>query len=112
MVPDRSQPGHLAGATQAPSGRRLEPRRPPDRAHRRDAAMASTRIVENECGTYRGGPTRRHNGYWAGDFSKRAAATAGPTPCISFARSPERSTNPASSPEITVTVRSTTKGHL
>ena len=32
--------------------------------------MASTRIVEEERGTYRGRPTHPHNGYYAGDFSQ------------------------------------------
>ncbi len=41
--------------------------------------MAATRIVEEEHGTYRGGPTRQHNGYWAGDFSTQVPATAGAT---------------------------------
>ncbi len=40
--------------------------------------MASSRIVEEEHGTYRG-TTRRHNGYWAGDFSSRVPATSGAT---------------------------------
>ncbi len=30
--------------------------------------MASTRIIEEERGTYRGGPVHPHNGYYAGDF--------------------------------------------
>ena len=41
--------------------------------------MSSTRTVEEERGTYRGGPTRRHNGYWAGDFSSTVPATSGAT---------------------------------
>ena len=41
--------------------------------------MASTRIVEEERGTYRGGFVRRHNGYWAGDFSTKVPATSGAT---------------------------------
>jgi hypothetical protein len=41
--------------------------------------MASTRIVEEERGTYRAGPPRRHNGYWAGDFSTAVTATSGAT---------------------------------
>ena len=46
--------------------------------------MASTRIVEEDSGTYRGGPTRQHNGYWAGDFSTRVPASSGATrPCPS-----------------------------
>jgi hypothetical protein len=46
--------------------------------------MASTRIVEEESGTYRGGFIRQHNGYWAGDFSTRVPATSGTTrPCPS-----------------------------
>jgi len=40
--------------------------------------MASTRIVEEERGTYRG-IARRHNGYWAGDFSSLVPATSGAT---------------------------------
>ncbi|NUR06843.1 MAG: hypothetical protein HOQ22_02315 [Nocardioidaceae bacterium] len=39
--------------------------------------MATSRIVEEERGVYRGGRTHRHNGYWAGDFA--ALGTAGPT---------------------------------
>jgi hypothetical protein len=38
--------------------------------------MASTRIIEEERGTYTG-PLRRHNGYWAGDFT--STRTSGPT---------------------------------
>ena len=30
--------------------------------------MASTRIIEQEHGTYAGRVTHRHNGYYAGDF--------------------------------------------
>ena len=41
--------------------------------------MASTRIVEEDSGTYRGGSARLHNGYWAGDFSTRLPATSGAT---------------------------------
>jgi len=42
--------------------------------------MASTRIVEEERGTYLGSPTHPHNGYWAGDFSTRVTTTSGATP--------------------------------
>jgi hypothetical protein len=31
--------------------------------------MASTRIIEEERGTYRGQFSHKHNGYYAGDFS-------------------------------------------
>jgi hypothetical protein len=41
--------------------------------------MASTRIVEEERGSYRGGIAARRNGYWAGDFSSRVPATSGAT---------------------------------
>jgi hypothetical protein len=46
--------------------------------------MASTRVIEEERGTYRGGGPRQHNGYWAGDFHTRVPATTGatrPVPC-------------------------------
>ena len=46
--------------------------------------MASTRIVEEDRGTYRGAPSATHNGYWAGDFSTQVPATSGATrPCPS-----------------------------
>lgn len=32
--------------------------------------MAASRIIEEESGTYTGRPRRRHNGYYAGDFSQ------------------------------------------
>jgi hypothetical protein len=38
--------------------------------------MASTRIIEEERGTYRGS-VHPHNGYWAGDFSTRVPVTSG-----------------------------------
>ena len=31
--------------------------------------MASSRIIEEESGTYYAGPRHPHNGYYAGDFS-------------------------------------------
>jgi len=31
--------------------------------------MAASLIIEEESGTYRPRPRRRHNGYYAGDFS-------------------------------------------
>jgi hypothetical protein len=31
--------------------------------------MAASRFSEEESGTYTGRPRRRHNGYYAGDFS-------------------------------------------
>lgn len=31
--------------------------------------MASSRILEEESGTYTGAPRHPHNGYYAGDFS-------------------------------------------
>ena len=31
--------------------------------------MASSRIIEEESGTYTGAPRHPHNGYYAGDFS-------------------------------------------
>ncbi len=44
--------------------------------------MASTRIIEQDHGTYAGLVTHHHNGYYAGDFSRRgtvrAAAAAAP----------------------------------
>jgi hypothetical protein len=33
--------------------------------------MASTRIIEQDHGTYAGSFTHHHNGYYAGDFSQR-----------------------------------------
>ena len=33
--------------------------------------MASTRIIEQDHGTYAGLVTHHHNGYYAGDFSPR-----------------------------------------
>ena len=33
--------------------------------------MASTRIIEQDHGTYAGPVTHHHNGYYAGDFSRR-----------------------------------------
>ena len=38
--------------------------------------MASTRIVEQDHGTYAGLVTHHHNGYYAGDFSRRATVRA------------------------------------
>jgi len=38
--------------------------------------MASTRIVEQDHGTYAGLATHHHNGYYAGDFSRRATVRA------------------------------------
>ena len=46
---------------------------------------ASTRIIEEEHGTYRG-TTRRHNGYWAGDLSSKVSATSGPTRPATYRR--------------------------
>ena len=40
--------------------------------------MASTRIIEQDHGTYAGLVTHHHNGYYAGDFSGRA--------CVRFGR--------------------------
>ena len=44
--------------------------------------MASTRIIEQDHGTYAGLVTHHHNGYYAGDFSRRATvrASAGTAP--------------------------------
>ena len=39
--------------------------------------MAATLIIEEERGTYVGSPCHPHNGYYAGDFSRR------PFPCES-----------------------------
>jgi hypothetical protein len=33
--------------------------------------MASSRIIEEESGTYSGRPHHPHNGYYAGDFSNQ-----------------------------------------
>ena len=33
--------------------------------------MAATRIIEEERGTFTGAPRSSHQGYWAGDFSRR-----------------------------------------
>ena len=41
--------------------------------------MASTRIVEQDHGTYAGLVTHHHNGYYAGDFSRRATVRASAT---------------------------------
>ncbi len=35
--------------------------------------MASTRIIEQDHGTYTGLVTHQHNGYYAGEFSRRGA---------------------------------------
>ena len=44
--------------------------------------MASTRIIEQDHGSYAGLVSHHHNGYYAGDFSRRrtvrASATAAP----------------------------------
>ena len=34
--------------------------------------MAATRTIEIETGTFSGTPRNPHQGYWAGDFSRRA----------------------------------------
>jgi hypothetical protein len=39
--------------------------------------MASTRIVEEERGTYTGQIRPQHNGYWAGDFPSSVPAPSG-----------------------------------
>ena len=39
--------------------------------------MASTRIVEEERGTYTGQIRPQHNGYWAGDFSASVPTPSG-----------------------------------
>ena len=41
--------------------------------------MASTRIVEEERGTYTGHIRPQHNGYWAGDFSTSVPVTSSAT---------------------------------
>lgn len=41
--------------------------------------MASTRMIEEEHGTYTAECFHRHNGYWAGDFFADRPATTGPT---------------------------------
>jgi hypothetical protein len=41
--------------------------------------MATSRMIEEERGTYTGDRIHRHNGYWAGDFFADRPATAGPT---------------------------------
>ena len=38
--------------------------------------MASTRIIEQDHGTYAGLVTHHHNGYYAGDFSRRGTVCA------------------------------------
>ena len=38
--------------------------------------MASTRIIEQDHGTYAGLVTHHHNGYYAGDFSQRTTVRA------------------------------------
>ena len=38
--------------------------------------MASTRIIEQDHGTCAGLVTHRHNGYYAGDFSRRGTVRA------------------------------------
>jgi hypothetical protein len=38
--------------------------------------MASTRIIEQDHGTYVGLVTHHHNGYYAGDFSRRGTVCA------------------------------------
>ena len=38
--------------------------------------MASTRIIEQDHGTYAGLVTHHHNGYYAGDFSRRGPLLA------------------------------------
>ena len=38
--------------------------------------MASTRIIEQDHGTYAGLVTHHHNGYYAGDFSRRGTVRA------------------------------------
>ena len=51
--------------------------------------MASTRIIEQDHGTYAGLVTHHHNGYYAGDFSRRATvrASAGTAPSDGLAGS-------------------------
>ena len=39
--------------------------------------MAATRILEEERGTFTGGPRNPHQGYYAGDFTRRPAAYDG-----------------------------------
>ena len=41
--------------------------------------MASTRIIEQDRGTYAGLVTHHHNGYYAGDFSRRGTVRASAT---------------------------------
>ena len=43
----------------------------------RSTAMASTRIVEEERGTYTGQIRPQHNGYWAGEFSASVPTPSG-----------------------------------
>ena len=38
--------------------------------------MASTRIIEQDHGTYAGLITHHHNGYYAGEFSRRGTVRA------------------------------------
>jgi hypothetical protein len=45
--------------------------------------MASTRIIEQDHGTYAGLVTHHHNGYYAGDFSRRATVRASADPARS-----------------------------
>ena len=72
------QPGHLAGATM-PHGATLRSRSHQPALTEGVTAMASTRIVEEERGTYTGQIRPQHNGYWAGDFSTSASITSGAT---------------------------------
>ena len=44
--------------------------------HQRLRDMASTRIIEQDHGTYAGLVTHQHNGYYAGDFSQRGTVRA------------------------------------
>ena len=51
--------------------------------------MASTRIIEQDHGTYTGLVTHHHNGYYAGEFSRQGTvrASADTTPRDGFAGS-------------------------
>ena len=64
--------------------------------------MATSRIIEEESGIYRGRRLHRHNGYYAGDFSAQPLASFGLTrPAASRWRSTRSPSPGAASPTTT-----------
>ena len=47
--------------------------------------MAATRIVEEESGTFLGTPRNAHQGYYAGDFSRRTTTPNGFATAVTYA---------------------------